>query len=297
MIKLLPIKLAGLFLPILLSIFFCAAPRFILEAAARDNRPADDIEFGSWRSELEGSLNFANTGFDLRGDFKNEASFDYKTAMLLGYAYNIGYYSDINLRSNIIKNYGRLRAYAANNVLINNIGFGAGGVSNLIVDMRLSDVELIASRELAANERNGFIDLIYGVKAMRFSLDLIDGDFNMGNNYLRKAIVPLAGVRAKCKINDNFKFYMQLYGGSAKTSSCGYKTADIDAGLEYHFTPREPEYKEIGDKPKAENFGLNQQTEWYIKLGYKERYFRETAGANVIKIGHSGPEIKFSARF
>jgi hypothetical protein len=295
--ELLPIKLAGLFLPIILSIFLCIAPCFNAKAYARENRPANDLEFGAWRSALRGSLGFANAGFDLKSDFKKNASFDPKTVMLPGYTYNIGYYSDIRLRSNLIKNYGEMKAYAANNVLINNIGFGAGGVSNLIVDMRFSDIELLASRELAANDRNGFADLIYGAKAIRFSVDLSDKDFKMINNYLRKVIVPVAGVHAKCKINDNFKLYMWLYAGSAKTGGYNYKTADLDAGIEYHFTPRAPEYREIGDNPKAEKFSLTPQVGWHVKLGYKERYFRETAGANVIKIGHSGPEIKFSARF
>ncbi len=296
-IKFIPRKLPVFFIMVILSIFFCVASCSTGAAFARDNRPANDVEFGAWRSELKGSLGFANAGFDLKSDFKKDASFELKTVMLPGYAYNIGYYSDIRLRSNLIKNYGQMKAYAANNVLINNIGFGAGGVSNLIVDMRFSDVELLASRELAANDRNGFADLIYGIKAIRFSVDLSDKDFKMINNYLRKVIVPVAGVHAKCKINDNFKFYMWLYAGSAKTGGYNYKTADLDAGIEYHFTPRAPEYREIGDKAKTENFQLNQQMDWYVKLGYKERYFRETAGANVIKIGHSGPEIKFSARF
>ncbi|HPG56556.1 MAG TPA: hypothetical protein PKW98_01950 [Candidatus Wallbacteria bacterium] len=290
----------------LIKVSLFIAVFFILSAChdisyARPNKPKDNLEFGTWRNKLKGSLGFANTGFDLKSDFKADGDFDYKTVALLGYSYKLGYYSDIYLRSNLTKNSGSLKAAGKNNVLINNIVFGAGGVSNIAVDMRLSDIELLASRELAATDRNGFIDVIYGAKFIRLSLDLTDKDFKMSNHYLRQLLVPVAGFHTQCKIDDNFKFYAWLYAGSAKADSGSsmkqYKTTDLDAGIEYHLTPRAPEYVEIGPGRDEEPESLTQKIDWYVIAGYKARSFKETMGANVIKIDHSGPEIKFSARF
>jgi hypothetical protein len=275
---------------------------FYAEASARPDKPENGFEFGTWRNYLGGTLGFANTGYDLKGDFKKNADFPFKTVALFGYTYKLGSRSDICLRANVTKNTGSFKAAAANNVLINNVVFGAGGVSNISADMRFSDYELLASRELGATDRNGFVDLVYGAKFIRLSLDLKDRDFKMENHYLRQFVVPVTGVHAQCRIDDKWRGYTWFYAGTAKAdggaAEKNYKTIDLDAGVEYHFTPREPDYVEIGPgRPEAPAVPMWGKVDWYVKLAYKERYFKETAGANVIRIGHSGPEVKFAARF
>ncbi len=292
---------SSLQLILIAAVFIFMIPIFNITAEARERKSENQFEIGAWQSELAGSIGFAEKGFDLKSDFKKNADFSKERSTLFSYAYNAGYYSDVYLRGGMIKNYSLIKAYAANNVLINNVAFGAGGVSNIFADMRFSETELLIARELAATDRNGFIDMLYGAKYIRFSLDLTDRDFKMSNNYLRKLVIPVAGVHTQCKIDDKFKLYMWLYGGAVKTGNGAdaknYKTADIEAGIEYHFTPREPDYVEIGPEIKQNPMQLTSKAEWYLKLGYKERYFRETTGANVIKAGHRGPEIKLTARF
>lgn len=286
-----------LFIALLASVL--AAP--FDTARARPERHDNSVEFGTWRNYLEGSLGFANAGYDLKADFKKNANFDYKTVAVLGYTYTLGAYSDLALRTSITKNSGSFRASGATNVLLNNIAFGAGGVSNIAADMRFSDFELLASRELAYAERNGFFDLVYGAKFIRLSLDLRDSDFGMENHYLRQLAVPVAGFHAQCRIDDKFKAFAWFYAGRSKAdngaSEKKYDTLDLDAGIEYQFKPREPEYTEVGPDRVPEPAPLSGSVEWSVRLGYRERYFRETMGANVIKIDHGGPEIKFNAKF
>jgi|GEM_PF-6851408 len=284
---------------ILAAAFITIAP---VNATARSGKYKDNLEIGSWRHELAGDIGFKNKGFDLKSDFGANGNFSENTNLLAAYTYNTGYLSDVYLKSSFIKDKGLLKAYGAGgNVLVNNITFGAGGFANINTDLRITDIELLLSREIASNDENGFVEFLYGLKMLRVSMDLNDRDFPVSNQYLRKILLPVAGISANCKIDEKLSFFGTIYGTGINTgkdsSKKNYKTLDMDAGIEYHLTPRKPEYTEIGPGKRQEGFSLTPKTEWFIKLGYKRKIFKETEGSNIIKIDHCGPELSFIARF
>ncbi len=281
----------------IIIIFILLCP---LTANSRDNKPNSGFEIGTWRYNLSGTLNFFNPGFDFSSNLKSNGSFNKNNNFSGAYAQKIGNLSDLYVSVNMTRNSGVLKAYGANNVTVNNVVFGAGGYAVINTELNSDVIDIMGLREIASSE-NGYINFAYGMRLGRIAINLSDANFIASNSYERNLALPFIGLDGTCNINEKLYFYGKYIGTNIDTGGGSdkknYLINEVDAGIEYHLTHPEPEYTEIGPGlPTPREGKAADALDWYLQLGYKEQYMKETEKQNRMVIRNGGPQFKVIIR-
>ncbi len=288
-------KMKSIFVIIILFILLCPGA-----SHSRDNKPGYGAEIGTWRHSLTGTLNFFNPGFDFSTNLETNGNFTRNSNFSGAYTQKLGNLSDICVSANLTRNAGVINAYGVNSVSVNNVVFGAGGYAVINTELNSDIIDIMGLRELASGP-NGYINFAYGIRLGRIALNLSDANFIASNSFTRNIALPFIGFDGTCNITDTMYFYGKYIGTNVDTgsgsSTRNYIVNELDAGIEYHLLRRAPEYIEIGpglpspkDQKDADNF------DWYLQLGYKEQYMKETEKQNRMVMRNSGPQFKIIIR-
>lgn len=293
-------KMKNIFVIIIIFLILC--PRM---AYSRDNKPKYGFEIGTWQYSLSGTLNFFNPGsnplipaFNFSSNLKNNGSFDKNRNFSGAATIKLGNLSDIYISADITRNSGIIDAYSTGDVKVNDVLFGVAGKARVNTQLNSDMIDIMGLREIASSQ-NGYVNLAYGLRLGRTALNLSNA---MGSNsYERNIVLPFAGLDGTCNINDKFRFYSRYIGtnidiGSGSTGK-NYSINEIDAGVEYHLMHPEPEYTEIGPGlPAPRELREADNLDWYLQLGYKEKYMKETEGQNRMVTRNGGPQFKIIIR-
>jgi len=258
-------------------------------AFARDNKFKHNGELSIWQTDLYGSMNLGNNGYNMQTNFKGDGNIGKKTAAGFGWTYSTGKLSDVYVHYTQIKNSGHIKIFGTGDIQINGQKFGANGMANVNLDLKLDVFDLMGSRELTKGEK-GYIDFIYGFKIIKFNVDAagLDAGFtNTRSNYSVTLPFPNFGIRGVYNLAKDWNIYGSFSGFSMNRSGKSGTLKNIDAGFEYHIAQ-----KSVGVENKN-----NQKIDWYVQLGYKAEYIKGNDDKNGIVIDHEGPQFKIIGRF
>lgn len=291
-------KRTGLFLAVIFIFLFL----FDLSAArAEYYRYKDEGALTIWYNDLKGSLELNNPAFDLNTNFKDNGNFKTQVNPGFSWRYNKNEKMSFFVSSMNTEQKGRFSAYSLKGagVFVNGTKFGTNAVELIDEKLDFNRVNLLMSYELLGNDENGHLNLIAGCELFKLGMNFSAAATNAVSVYSRKAFMPLAGISGDFKMSEILRFHGSYNGmqynfneGDSKRKTTIHNT---EFGIEYHILPPKDNYIVLSQN--STHIVPNDKIEWFIDLGYKEDYFKESYKNNKIILRHFGPYLNIAGRF
>lgn len=239
-------------------------------------------EFSMWNNEFSGYLSLRKPNYNLKTNFKRDANFKRKYSSGFGWLFRSGGRAESYLGFTHLDHSSDLIARGDLNYDVEFDGrkFNIiNGEANIHFSLKINAFDFMVIRRLK-NTAWGHINFLYGFRAMQ--CDLIVKDINSPVSVYYDAILPLPdiGFDARYNIGRRLSACGLFSGFALRRGERGGRFNNLNAAIEYDFK-------------NERKTGVNMS----ISAGYKEQYIEADIEENRYAIRHSGPMVKFIAKF
>lgn len=239
-------------------------------------------EFFVWHNEFSGMLSLAKPHYNLRTNFKRDASFKSKNSAGFGWFFRAGGRAESYFGFVQLDHSSDLRATGD---LTYDIEFDGrkfkvyNGFADVHFSLKIDAFDFLIFRRLK-NTAWGYINFLYGVRAMQCELVVKDVNSPVAASYSQVLPLPNLGFDARYDITKRISAYGLISGFALGKGDRSGRFNNLNLAIEY-------------DLKNEEKTGVNMA----FAGGYREQYIEANIDKNDYVVKHQGPYLKFIAKF
>jgi len=239
-------------------------------------------EFFVWNNQFSGMLSLAKPHYNLRTDFRRDGSFKNKNSTGFGCFFRAGGRSESYFGFVQLDHSSDLRATGD---LSYDIEFDGrkfkvyNGSADVHFSLKIDAFDFLIFKRLK-NTAWGYINFLYGVRAMQCELIVKDINSPVAASYSQVLPLPNLGFDARYDITRRISAYGLISGLAIRKGDRGGRFNNFNLALEYDFK-------------NEKKTGVNMA----VAGGYRGQYIEANIDKNDYVIKHQGPYLKFLAKF